>query len=839
MKLLLIDGYGFVFRAYHSLPPLTNPEGLPIGAVYGFVNMLYKFISNHSADYVAVVLDSGQKNFRHELYANYKANRPPAPEDLVPQFPIIKEAVKAFGLKALDAVGFEADDLIATYTKIAQSKGIEVVVVSSDKDLMQLITDNVSMYDAMRDRKIGAEQVIEKFGVQPTQVLDVLALIGDSSDNIPGVKGIGPKTAAELINAYGNLENLYHHINELPKSKRKETLIASQADAFLSKKLASLCYEAPVSCAIEDLTMPQLEGQELIDFLRKQGFKTLMQKVAGSVKQAPQVKPVKELSESIPSNIEEIGVLDAIGFYINDSHLEICADRRYRVSLQAKQGDLFDSQEPSPDKILLSLKPLLQDKSIKKFGFNYNKLNLKLKNIGIELQNFHDLMVLAYSIDTANNDLSEIDVIKLYDPQISEVTSEHVLNVGNFLYEQLIQLKQVAIYEKIDKPFLDIIFMMQEKGILVDQLVLQELSLFFQSKITEAQTAIYGLAGEEFNIASPKQLAHILFDKLGIKVKAKGNSTSVEILEEIAQQGYEIAKEVLKWRHFSKLKNTYTDPLPKLINRATGRLHTTFSSTSTTTGRLSSQHPNLQNIPIRSEEGTKIRRAFIAKPEHSLISADYSQIELRLLAEIGDVKPLKKAFAEGQDIHTATAMEIFGLTAQQVDSEMRRRAKTINFGIIYGISAFGLSERLGIARGEAQAFIDLYFARYPQIKVYMENTVKQARESGYIKTLSGRRCSIKYINDKNYNLRSFAERAAINAPLQGTASDIIKVAMLNLPEDIKRMMVLQVHDELIFEAPLEIAEEISQKIKLVMESAYKLSVPLTVDVSIATSWDKL
>lgn len=844
---MLIDGYGFVFRAYHSLPPLTNAQGQPIGAVYGFVNMLYKFISAHSADYIAVVLDSGQKNFRHEIYPNYKANRPPAPEDLVPQFPIVREAVEAFGINAIDALGYEADDLIATYARLAREQGIEVVIVSSDKDLMQLIGDGVSMYDAMKDRVIKEAEVLAKFGVTPSGVLDVLALMGDSSDNIPGVRGIGPKTAAELINQFHSIENLYANIDALPKSKRKEMLLSSKEDALISKRLASLDENSPTTTPIEALRAKDLELPKLREFLQKHGFKALLHKLgdqsSNSVSATQDIAATtavrKTVVTALPDNISKLMSGDAIGITITPEQIEISGDVIYRIPLQARQGDLFDNQQSSEEGVIRSIAAILEDSSIKKYGFNYKRLRQTLLEYGVNLNNYHDLAVMAYSLDTANNDLKEIEIIRLAIADAQEVDSELILRAGRYFHQSLREQKLLSIYDKIDRPIQELIIIMERNGVLINQSVLKDLSRYFQDKISSYEAKVFEQAGEEFNIGSPKQLANILFNKLAIKSKQKGNSTGVEILEEIAHQGYQIARDILDWRHFSKLKNTYTDPLPKLINMKTGRIHTTFSTTSTTTGRLSSQHPNLQNIPIRTEEGHKIRSAFVARPGHMLVSADYSQIELRLLAEIGDVKPLKRAFMEGRDIHTATAMEIFGLPAEAVDSDTRRKAKTINFGIIYGISAFGLAERLGMPRGEAQAFIDLYFQRYPEIKVYMEQTIQDARASGYIKTATGRRCSIKYINDKNYGLRSFAERAAINAPLQGTASDIIKLAMINLPPMLREALILQVHDELIFEVPQENAQESALMIKKVMESAYRLSIPLTVDVGIASSWDKL
>jgi DNA polymerase-1 len=847
MKLILIDGYGFVFRAYHSLPPLTSPQGLPVGAIYGFTNMLYKFLNAHSCDYIAVVLDSGGKNFRHELYTQYKANRPPAPEDLLPQFPIIRDVIEAFNLKALESAGLEADDLIASYAQKAAQSDMEVVIVSSDKDLMQLISDNISLYDPMRDRKISYEQVQEKFGVNPDKVGDILALMGDSSDNIPGVRGIGPKTAAELINQFGTLDGIYANLDQIPQAKRKQMLIEDKENAYLSKQLISL--KTTTDIDLEDLRVKDIDKEKLSDFLKKFGFKALASKVAESNLKEPH--HVANNIDFAKTNYKELKAADELNAYISGIEhagemsihlhldtLQISAQEHLQIKFSEKQGDMFQSDIPTLEAILNVLKPLFENPGISKYLADAKAFYKTLKRLGIILNNCNDPLVIAYSIDTAINGGSIQDVLKQY-LDTATINSASILELGKVLNIKLVENKASTIYQKIEKPLLPVLADMELKGVKIDAQKLADLSREFNNKASILEAKIFELAGLKFNIGSPKQLAEVLFEKLGLKVengKKKQKSTGVEVLEELAKQGVEIAEFILKWRQYTKLVNTYTEPLPRAIDPKTQRIHTTFTTTITTTGRLSSISPNLQNIPIRSEEGQKIREAFVVEPGNLMISADYSQIELRLLAEIAGIEKLKKAFAAGLDIHKATASEMFGVPLSEVDSELRRKAKTINFGIIYGISAFGLAERLGITREHAKEFIDNYFEKYPEIKEYMSKTIEFARSNGYIKTLYNRKCVVNSINDKNYFTRSFAERAAINAPLQGTASDIIKLAMNNMPEAIRRYMILQIHDELLFEVPEAQAPNIAAQVKQVMESVCHFSIPMLVDTSIGTSW---
>ena len=854
MKLILIDGYGFVFRAYHSLPPLTRKDGTPIGAIYGFCNMLYKFVSNNKDSMIAVVLDSGQKNFRHDIYSEYKANRPPAPEDLVPQFPIIREAVEAFNLKVLEKTGFEADDLIATYGKEAKKQGYEVTVISSDKDLMQLMEYGINLYDAMKDKPITEEDVAKKFFVTPDKIRNVLALMGDSSDNIPGVSGIGPKTAAELINQYSDLDGIYANIDQIKQQKRRETLIAEKEMAYLSHQLVGLDDKVPMEMSLDELVLHEIDKDKLLNFLNFNGFKALHSRVRADLGREQTKEKIisvvnfnyHELSSTseITQLIPKIKYAGELYFYGNADEFTLGFSHQfYRLKINEKkrQESLFDDLPQNNELNYYELlKEVLEDSSVKKITYDSKSIfkNLKYKNI--DAANVHDIGVMSYNVETGKNNSDFVSLIKEYCDENVQQGSIAVYIIYSKLHEKIISNKHAALYERVDRKLSKIVADIEFEGIKVDALELAKLSLEFKTKIAILERSIFEVSRKEFNVGSPKQLGEILFDHMNLPAPKKSKTgaypTGADILEDLAAKGFKIAKDVLEWRKLSKLVSTYTEALPKAINAETGRVHTTFMITHTSTGRFSSNEPNLQNIPIRTEEGNKIRKAFIAKSGHKIISADYSQIELRLLAHYANIQSMKEAFKQGKDIHATTASEMFNVSIEEVNSDLRRKAKTINFGIIYGISAFGLSERLDISRETAKNYIEHYFAKYPGIKDYMNQTISYAREHGFVNTISGRKCYVLGINDKNQMVRSNAERAAINFPLQGTAADVIKKAMIKMPDSIRKFMVLQVHDELLFEVPEELIETAVKTIKNTMESALKISIPMTVEVKVGNNW---
>jgi DNA polymerase-1 len=899
-KLILIDGYSFVFRAYHALARanMKRPDGTPVGAVYAFTNMLIKTINDHETDYIAVVFDSGEKTFRNDIYNEYKANRPPAPDDLIPQFPLVREAAKALSLAIVEKEGYEADDIIATYTKIAKEHGHDVVIISSDKDLMQLVGNGVKMYDSMKSKVIDVEQVKEKFGVEPEKVLDVLALMGDSSDNIPGVPSIGPKTASELINRFGTLEATLESTSEITQKKRRETLESNKEQALLSKKLVELCYDVPLDEEIEDFIVKDKQHENFIGFLKEQGFKSLLAKfdknpdVSGNKanndnkSNKSDFKFIEEIGQ-IKDWINSKGELRTIGFYVETDEksdvelgfsLSINGDScYYPLSKGSKpsQASLFgddNTDEASSNgikELFLSLKPYFEDKSILKVGHSLKVLVQFAKESDINIEPFDDVMVMSNTLESGlhKHDLKNMIIRNcpeldddFFDTKISSnmedkeimshscYKSNSILETHKILKAKLLQEKQLTAYYRIEKPLVNVLGQMESNGIKVDISVLKRLSDDFLSLASDLEKDIYKIADCEFNIGSPKQLGEILFDKLGLSTGKKSSksgaySTDVQVLQKLAAEGHEIADKVLHWRHISKMRSTYTDSLPKQVKQD-GRVHTTFEMASTSTGRLSSRNPNLQNIPIRTEDGSNIRKAFVADKGNKLISADYSQIELRLLAHMADMPVLQDAFKKGQDIHAVTASQMFKKDINDVDSDLRRKAKTINFGIIYGISAYGLSQRLGIPRGEAADYIKQYFEQYPGIEAYMKKIVEYAREHSYVKTIWGRKCYINGINDKNSSLRQFSERAAINAPLQGSAADIIKKAMIKLNGEIvegeyKAKILLQVHDELVIEAPEDEAEEIAKLTKNVMQDAVELSVPASVDVAIGNNWNEI
>lgn len=900
-KLLLVDGYGFVFRAYHSMPPLTSPDGTPVGAVFGFTNMLFKLISAHEADYIALILDAGSKTFRNEIYTGYKANRPPAPEDLIPQFPLIRTAAEALKIATVELAGYEADDLIATYTRLARERGDHVRIVSSDKDLMQLIGEGVEMYDPMKSRVIGPDQVQEKFGVSPDKVLDVLSLMGDASDNIPGVPGIGPKTAAELIATFGDLDSILARAGEIKQNKRRETLIENADAARMSRRLISLCDTVPVPLPIDDMAPQEIHDGEFLAFAKKYGFKSIVSKLERQgatatasdntqsptiVRSAPPSHPTRytliENIESLKQWLNKQGEVPSLSIYMERDKtgsiigMALCSGKSRACylelpgNIQAQQTNLFGEVEQTGhtgitiSDALETLQPILRNPSIVKISDN---VKLLLKAAGATISPVDDVSMMSYLLgaglhghslpEMAEKHLGldadsfkikltglEKDVLRDYGCRNADIISQ----LHTRLKQRLFNDKMLTLYERVEKPLIAILADMELAGIKVDITKLRELSEDFAKRIDILEGEIFTLAGRDFNVGSPKQLGEVLFEEMGLQngkksKKSGAYSTGAEILEELHAQGHEIAGKVLQWRQLSKLKSTYTDALAQQTAKD-GRIHTHFAMQATSTGRLSSHDPNLQNIPIRTEEGNKIREAFIAEDGCKLIAADYSQIELRLLADMANINTLREAFKNGHDIHAATASQMFGVPLDRVDSELRRKAKMINFGIIYGISAFGLAHRLGISRSEAGDYIKQYFIQYPGIEAYMKRTIEFAREHGYVVTQWGRKCCLRDINSKNPGLRNFSERAAINAPLQGSAADIIKKAMVQLPSRLRKAglnakILLQVHDELVLEAPETQAEQTARIVKEVMENTVRLSIPLTVDVGVGDNWKQI
>lgn len=932
-SLYLIDGSGFIFRAYHSLPPLTNPQGTPVGAVYGFVNMVTKLLEGHQASHIAVIFDAGRQTFRNRIYEAYKANRPPAPEDLIPQFPLVREATVALNLACIELGDYEADDIIATYAKRARAEGYEVTIISSDKDLMQLVGDGIKMRDAMKQKDIGPAEVMEKFGVPPEKVLDVLSLMGDSSDNVPGVPGIGPKTAAELINQFGDMETLLARASEIKQNKRRENLIEFAEQARMSKQLIALEENVPDLPAFSELEVRGLDVEKLCTFLHAQGFKSLVAKFGKGVPAPAPVKSEVALSEPVASLFvpPAPATPTATDYSTVRNETELAswitkAQRAGRVafdcettSLNALQAELVgfsfcvnageacyvplahitegeghlaigqnaDLFAPAPTASVLApnqiplkralelLKPLLADKSVLKIGHNIKYDMLVMGNYGIDIFPIEDTMLLSYALHAGEHgqgmdelaerylnhknirfdevtgtgkkrltfDAVEIEKATAYAAEDADIT----LRLWQLMKPQVAAEKLLTLYETIERPLVPVVERMERIGIKIDAKKLAGMSSDFALRMQQLEQDIMVLAGGEFNVASPKQLGEVLFEKLGLEggkksAKTGAYGTGNDVLEELAEAGHDIAQKVIDWRQLAKLKNTYCDTLPEQVNPKTGRVHTSFALAIAATGRLSSSDPNLQNIPIRTEEGRKIREAFVAEPGNVLLSADYSQIELRLLAHMADIEVLKEAFRHGDDIHAITASNVFGVPMSEMTSDLRRSAKAVNFGIIYGISAHGLSQQLGIGRSEAAGIIERYFAQYPGIRDYMESCKEFARRHGYVKTLYGRRCHTPMINDRNGARRQFAERAAINAPLQGTAADIIKRAMVQIDGLIAGEptlnMLLQVHDELIFEVKETNAEAAKPIIKKAMEGAASLPVPLVVEVGSGHHWNE-
>ncbi|HXX25887.1 MAG TPA: DNA polymerase I [Pseudolabrys sp.] len=966
----LVDGSGYIFRAYHAIrfEPRT-PEGVHVNAVYGFCAMLWKLLAEMKAEdrptHLAVIFDKSEKTFRTEMYKEYKAHRPPPPDDLIPQFPLIREAVRAFQLPCLEKAGYEADDLIATYARLACEAGATATIVSSDKDLMQLVNDCVVMYDTMKDKRIGIPEVIEKFGVGPDKVIEVQALIGDSSDNVPGVPGIGPKTAAELITQYSDLETLLSRVKEIKQERRRQSLIDNAEAARISKKLVTLDDKVPLDVSIEELGVHEPDYKHLIAFLKKMGFKTLTQRVAdaahvdasavetdvgnsaapaaaapsGRQGQLPLLAPENgkrpaaatgtaltpvslaqrriEALRSAKIDAAEYGTIDTLAdlkrwvaraydtgilaLKTETSSLDPMQTALCGIALavapneaaylplghrEANEGEtdgLFAAKlckgQVAEKDAFAALKDVLENESVVKIGHDVKRDWLVLAGRGIRLGTTDDVMLMSYVLDAGkgSHDMgglvsryfgrgpSRFNDVKykekaLFTPEATPIArvagyaaedADVVLRLWGALKPRMAAEKVVSVYETLERPMPCVLARMEERGISIDRSVLSQLSNEFGKKQVALEGEINKIAGTQVNVGSPKQLGDILFGKMGLpggsKTKTGQWSTTARELEDLAEQGHELPHKILDWRQVSKLRSTYTEALPNYVNPKTHRVHTSYALASTSTGRLSSSEPNLQNIPIRTDDGRKIRRAFVASPGMKLVSADYSQIELRLLSEVAEVPTLRKAFQDGVDIHAMTASEMFGVPVKNMPAEIRRRAKAINFGIIYGISAFGLAAQLGIDGKEAGAYIKKYFERFPGIRDYMDETREFCREHGYVLTLFGRKCHYPDIKASNPSIRSFNERAAINARLQGSAADIIRRAMIHIEpalakDKLSAKMLLQVHDELIFEVPEKEVERTLPVIKSVMQSAphpaVSLHVPLQVDARAAGNWDE-
>jgi len=991
--LFLVDGSGFIFRAFHALPPLTRKsDGLPVGAVSGFCNMLWKLLTDArdtsvgvTPTHFAVIFDYSAKTFRKDIYDAYKANRSAPPEELVPQFGLIRQATRAFNLPCIETEGFEADDIIATYARQAEAAGGDVTIVSSDKDLMQLVTPKVHMYDSMKDKQIDIPDVVEKWGVPPEKMIDLQAMVGDSVDNVPGIPGIGPKTAAQLLEEFGDLDQLLARAGEIKQVKRRENIVANAELARLSRRLVTLRTDVPLDLDLGALVLEPQNGSKLIAFLKAMEFTTLTRRVAAACDcNAEEIEPAVlkiewgeaargpdldagvpiagetvdtgEAAAEAPANppkapvaksaeaatpaalaqariqafanakldpscyvtIQDIEVLDdwiraaqetgLVGFDTETNSLDpmqaelvgfslAIADnidnptgldvRAAYVPLIHKNGvgdllggGLVENQIPTRD-ALARLKPLLEDPSVLKVAQNLKFDYLVMKRHGIAVEGYDDTMLMSYVLEAgkANHgmdalserwlnhkpitfkdvagsgkagvtfDYVDIDKATAYAAEDADVT----LRLWMVLKPQLAAAGLTRIYERLERPLVEVLARMEERGITIDRQILSRLSGELAQRAAAFEDEIYELAGEKFTIGSPKQLGDILFGKMGLpggaKTKTGQWSTSASVLEDLAAAGHELPRKIVDWRQLTKLKSTYTDALPGYVHPETKRVHTCYSLASTTTGRLSSSEPNLQNIPVRTAEGRKIRTAFISTPGHKLVSADYSQIELRVLAHVADIPQLRQAFADGIDIHAMTASEMFGVPVEGMPAEVRRRAKAINFGIIYGISAFGLANQLSIERSEAGDYIKKYFERFPGIRDYMEATKSFARENGYVETIFGRRAHYPEIKSSNPSVRAFNERASINAPIQGSAADIIRRAMVKMEPALEKAglngkvrMLLQVHDELIFEVEDEEIERTLPVIISTMEHAampaISMKVPLKVDARAASNWDE-
>jgi DNA polymerase-1 len=950
-KLILIDGSAYIFRAFHALPPMNRKDGTPVNAVYGFTNMVMKLVDDLRPDHAIVVFDHARENFRNDIFPEYKANRGETPEELIPQFPLIRDATRALNLPMAEVPGFEADDLIAAYTRVGLADGMTVVIVSSDKDLMQLIRPGVTMLDPMKQKTIDADEVMERFGVTPDKVVDIQALAGDSIDNVPGVPGIGVKTAAELINTYGDLDALLARAEEIKQPKRRESLITHADMARLSRELVRLDDQAPLPMSLAETAHRPYDKGVLAEFLEAQNFNRLLTRIgaepSASTDQAaapsPSVQPSEAGSSERPilaavetayelvttpeslaqwvAEAKTAGVVAVdtettslnaaqallVGIsmatapgracYIPLRHGNAKAEAQGTLDLgmpdvgmmdlggdaaDADTSGLVDNQIPIETAFEI-LRPLLSDDAVLKVGHNLKYDSHVLSraiNGGFTVAPIDDTMCLSFVLDAGARSGHKLDDLAQDHLQYTMIPYSDVCGKGTakitfdavspqdaldyaaedadmtlrlwmLLKPRLAQEGKTRVYERLERPLIAVLAQMEAEGIKVDRQALSAMSVHFAETLSRLEGEIHDLAGEAFNIGSPKQLGEILFEKMalqgGKKSKTGAWSTNADVLDELAAAGVEIAEKVLEWRQIAKLKSTYADALVTSIHPETKRVHTSFSMVGASTGRLSSSDPNLQNIPIRTPEGRQIRTAFVPEDGAVLISADYSQIELRLVAHIAKEASMIEAFNHGVDIHAQTASEVFGVPLDEMTAETRRRAKAINFGIIYGISGFGLARQLGIARGEARSYIEAYFERFPSIQQYMSDMKLQAREDGFVETLFGRRLYIQGITSSNGAQRGFAERQAINAPIQGTAADIIKQAMVRMPKALceagsPARMLLQVHDELIFECPKDAAEDAIALIKQVMESASKpnldLAVPLIADASMGASWDE-
>ena len=906
----LIDGSGYIFRAYYALPPLSRKsDGLPTGAVSGFCSMLFKLLEDARSDdsknkptHFAVIFDSARKNFRNEIYSDYKANRAEAPDDLAPQFEYIRKSVEAFNLPSIELLNYEADDLIATYAKKITEAGAKVTVISSDKDLMQLVSNKVRLFDPMKSKVIGEKEVIEKFGVKPDQVIDVQSLAGDSSDNVPGVPGIGIKTASELINKYKTLENLLKKASEIPQNKRRETLLSNKDKAMISKQLVTLKNDVPLKNDAADFIIKDINKDKLYDFLRDMEFNRLLSQAISfygeptnkDFKDKTLVKKNNKINTKTYKTISKEKQLDELIKKLDEKSV-IAVDTE-TSSLNPQEADLVgvsvcyganeafyipvghkERTELKKDVVLNKLKPILEDPSIKKVGQNIKYDFIIFKNNGIELSSLEDTMLLSYTLDAGNNrhnmdTLSELHLghktisykdlvgtgkkqLNFADVDIKPATeyaaedADITLRLYEVLSERVSEEKLERVYEEFEKPMIKILSRLEMNGIKVDDTYLKKLSKKFEERLITIEKEIYKISGKKFNIGSPKQLGEIIYNDLKIaklkKTKKGSLATSAKILEDLASTGHKFPNLVLEWRQVSKLKSTYTDALQDHISKKTKRVHTSFLLAATNTGRLASSDPNLQNIPIKTSDGKEIRKAFVADKNNLLISADYNQIEMRILADMADVKELKKAFKNNQDIHSLTASQVFDVPIAKVTDDFRRKAKAINFGIIYGITQYGLAKQISVSNEEALSFINSYFKKFPEIKDYMNTTIKTCRKQGFVTNIFGRRIHLRGINDKNFSVRAFQERAAINAPIQGSAADIIRLAMIKidkvLEEKKKAKMLLQIHDELIFECLKKDESEVKKIVKEAMTSVsnsdhHMFSIPLEVSINSGNNW---
>ncbi len=898
-RLVLIDGSGYIFRAFFALPPLTDPKGAPVGAVFGFCNMLFRLVQDMPGDQLAVVFDKGRASFRDQIYEGYKANRLEPPEDLAPQFPLVREAARAFGLPVVEADGYEADDLIATYARQACELGQEVIVVSSDKDLMQLIGRGVQMYDPMKQKAIDRDEVIARFGVGPERLRDVLALAGDTSDNVPGVPGIGVKTAAQLLQEFGDLDTLLANAGTIRQPKRRENLLAHAEQARLSRTLVTLCDTAPLPVPLGELQVGPADYANLLAFARDHGFRSLAQRVEpltavhATTAQPGEAPAVTEVRYAI---VHDLVALDAwleraaaggiVALVCACASLNLARAELVGIALALEAGEAcylpfghrdefgtLSAGQLARAAALERLRALLADPAVLKVGHELKSAQSLLARHGLEVRPYDDVVLLSYVIDGARHGHGLLELAKLHLDRealayeavcgsgkrqigFDQVPLERAtayaaecadlaLRLYGVLKPRLAAERRTRVYEALDRPLVAVLAGMERHGIKLDRQILKGLSADFGQRMAELEERAYKLAGRPFNLGSPKQLGEVLFKEQGLAASRKTRTgeltTGAQVLEILAAEGHPLPRTILDWRQLQKLTGTYTDALIQEIG-ADGRVHTSYAMAATSTGRLSSNDPNLQNIPIRSEEGRKIRRAFIADAGHLLLSADYSQIELRVLAHMAGIEALKQAFAKNTDVHAVTAAQMFGVAIEGMDPLLRRHAKMINYGIIYGIGAFGLAQRLGIEFEVARRYIEAYFEQYPGIRDYMERAKAEARAQGYVTTLFGRLCATPEIRSGNPARRGYAERAAINAPIQGSAADIMRRAMIRADRalagsNLGARMLLQVHDELVFEVPEAEIEPTAELIRKVMTEAAHLDVPLVVDIGTGPNWD--